>query len=70
MAAMCIPVRVPPGTKIGDAVAKMLSGAQTAETNARCHVVAVVPRLITYSGQWPTRYEVTEADVILEWRPL
>lgn len=49
---------------IGDAVAQLLN--KMAADGQRPQLVAVVPRMLAYFATSPERYEVVEADVLIE----
>jgi hypothetical protein len=50
---------------IGDAIVKIIK--EVSKTHSDVEVIAVVPRILSYFGQSPERFEVTEADVIVRY---
>lgn len=51
---------------IGDAITRRLNELTASSQGRRPTIVAVVPYMLSYFGQCPERYEVTEVDVIVE----
>ena len=52
--------------RIGEAVMNQIKETQKNFPHDTIKVVAVVPRMLSYYTIMPERYEVTEADVIVE----